>query len=161
MNVELKKLKEVLDYDQETGLFTWKTKRWRTKAGDIAGTLSTKGYWQIKVFQKIYEAHRLAWYFVYGTWAKHELDHINCNKVDNRISNLRPATRTQNLANTRMKSFNKVGFKGVVLQNNKYAAQITHNYKSIRIGVFDTPEAAHKAYMVKAIELRGEYARSC
>jgi len=91
------KLKEILDYNQHTGLFTWKKiKKYSNRSvGDIAGSLSL-GYVVIGIDKKIYKAHRLAWLYVYGEFPKEQLDHINGNKEDNRICNLREANQSQN-----------------------------------------------------------------
>lgn len=153
-------LKTVLSYDPLTGDFTWIVNRRCVRAGAKAGTLSTKGYWQIKVFQKVVEAHRLAWFFVHGVWPSHEVDHINCNKKDNRISNLRLANRSQNCANSHRRSWNQTGFKGVTRRGEKFSAQITLNAKVHRLGVFETAEEAHGAYVTAATAAHGDFARA-
>lgn len=160
MNLDLERLMEVLAYDQDAGVFRWKVARGKRLAGDVAGTESTKGYWQIKVFQKVIEAHRLAWFFVHGVWPSHEVDHINCNKKDNRICNLRPANRSQNCANSHRRPWNQTGFKGVTRQGKKFSAQITLNTKVYHLGVFETAEDAHAAYVSAATAAHGDFARA-
>ena len=91
--ISAERLREVLDYNPETGEFTWKiaTGR-RVRVGGRAGTVSAKGYIVIKVFNINYQAHRLAWVHVYGVWPEKELDHSNRLRSDNSINNLRLST---------------------------------------------------------------------
>ena len=94
------KLKELLDYNPDTGGFTWRVDRSRTaKANAPAGTKSDLGYIRIIVCGKQYAAHRLVWMHVHGQWPASEIDHINRNKADNRIANLRQVTRSENCQN--------------------------------------------------------------
>ena len=89
-------LKELLDYNPETGLFTWNVYN-NIKNKTTAGTFND-GYIQIKIKQKIYQAHRLAWLYVYGEWPKGQIDHINGIRDDNRIENLRDVTNRETLS---------------------------------------------------------------
>jgi hypothetical protein len=94
-------LKQILDYDQNTGVFRWATRKCqRKRAGEIAGSVSNKGYVMIGIDYKKYSAHRLAWLYVHGDWPAGEIDHINRDRTDNRISNLRVATRRQQIENS-------------------------------------------------------------
>lgn len=95
---------------------------------------------------------------MYGQWPSSELDHINGDKLDNRIVNLRLANRSQNNANTRCRS--KVGMKGVVEIKGKYRAGITISRQFHHLGMFDTPEQAHEAYLAKARQAFGEFHRA-
>lgn len=90
------------------------------------------------------------------------VDHVNGDGLDNRRSNLRLATHGQNMANSKMRSNNTSGFKGVSLdrQSGKWRAQIQHNKKRILLGCFDDPELAHKAYCEAAIKYHGEFANN-
>jgi hypothetical protein len=108
-------LKELLHYDQDTGIFTWLVPRANNavKIGTIAGGKSPKGYWRIKIYDKPYQAHRLAWLYVYSEFPKEYIDHINGSRSDNRICNLREATYQQNAFNQKMSSRNTSGVKGV------------------------------------------------
>ena len=91
-------LKEFLDYNPYTGKFTWKKNVGKKKlVGKEAGYVNV--YVSIRFKKKLYQAHRLAWFWYYGEWPKEDLDHINSNKHDNRIVNLREATRGKNEAN--------------------------------------------------------------
>ena len=90
-------LKSILDYDLDTGIFTWKiNKAKRTKIGDIAGW-SYNGYREIEINDKKYKAHRLAWLYVYGEMPNKLIDHIDGNRSNNKISNLREATLDGNI----------------------------------------------------------------
>jgi HNH endonuclease len=136
-------LKEHLHYDPETGIFTrLKSIAHRVKIGDIAGCLHVgSGYVNIRVFGIHYKAHRLAWLYIHGINPCNDIDHINGNRSDNRIINLRDVTRSVNKQNTRKcSSNNKSGFLGVRSTNGKFVALIT-------IGTYDTPEEAHQAYL--------------
>ena len=141
-------LRSILDYAQETGIFTWKvsTSR-RVKAGDKAGSLDGGGYLSIKVCSRRYQAHRLAWFYVYGSWPKDQIDHINRNKTDNRIANLRDVSHKQNGQNASKPSNNTSGHPGVCWhkRDSKWVAQIRHNYKRIHLGLFENLEEALSA----------------
>lgn len=149
------RLREVLDYDLETGEFRWRiTMGCRGVAGRVAGCLCATGYQSIRINRKPYQAHRLAWLHVYGEWPRNEIDHMNGNKADNRLSNLREATRFQNTANRKSRKT----FKGVyLLPSGRWAASIQRD-KLHHLGCFDTPEEAHAAYCSAAIERFGEFA---
>jgi hypothetical protein len=148
-------LRSVLHYEPETGILTWKVRTARrVKVGDVAGSQDGGGYLRIKVLSRDYLAHRLAWLYVYGSWPKDQLDHVNRNRSDNRISNLREVTNKQNQQNKSKRSDNTSGHPGVYWRKRapKWVAQITHNYKQIHLGYFDDLEAAIAAR--KAGELR-------
>lgn len=92
-------LRALLDYDANTGQFTRKIEQRKKPIGSTPGGLSKYGYWQISVLGRTYTAQRLAWYYVYGDWPSEDIDHINRNKLDNRIANLRKLSRSDNLRN--------------------------------------------------------------
>ena len=117
-------LKEILKYEPNTGNFYWKTDRNHSVIiGSIAGSQHPGGYWTIGINGKNYAAHRLAWFYVYGTWPQKHLDHINGNRADNRIENLREATRSQNMQNEKKaRSTNSNGFLGVTKHGKKWRA---------------------------------------
>mgnify|MGYP000865143873 FL=1 len=148
-------LRSILHYDPETGIFTWKVRAAnQVKAGNIAGCQNGHGYLQIKVQSRIHKAHRLAWLHFHGVWPEDQLDHINRNRSDNRIENLREATCKQNLQNAGKYSHNTSGHPGVYWhkQSSKWVAQIMHNQKQINLGYFTDIEdaiAARKAGELK------------
>jgi HNH endonuclease/AP2 domain len=155
-----KYLKEILNYDPLTGVFTWNVNRIANKIkGQIAGTLDKDGYRQIGINSKVYKAHQLAWLYVYGYLPK-EIDHIHGIKDDNRISELREATSSQNKCNKPKRKDNTSGFKGVTWHKGakKWMTQIGINKRSYFLGYFDTPEKAALAFNKAAIELHGEFA---
>ena len=145
-----KRLKELLNYDPETGVFTWrKTVGSRGIAGSVAGSLRKNGYVSIMVDKTSVYAHRLAWLYVYGEMPSKEIDHINHSKTDNSISNLRCVSHAQNGKNTSIPSDNKSGAVGVIKDkiNNKWMAYINANGKRIHLGrfvEFDKAVAARK-----------------
>lgn len=154
------RLREVLAYDQETGDFTWRSDNTRVKAGQIAGGIDTWGYRQIKIGGKLYLAHRLAWLYVTGVWPEAGLDHCNCDKLDNRFSNLRLADSFENARNKPRRRDNTSGYKGIykAAGSNRWAARIVVNRKQLFLGRFATPEAAHQAYRDAAKQMHGAFA---
>jgi hypothetical protein len=161
MEITQEALKEFLWYDKETGDFYWrKVCTPKMKSWDKAGTINSRGYVRIKIFQKIHQAHRLAWLYVYGNLPK-QLDHINCNKNDNRIENLRPATHSTNGMNRGVQANNKLGFKGVIFhkRDKKFIANIRVLGKQKCLGYFNTAEEAHSAYIKASGELHGQFSR--
>ena len=154
------RLCEYLSYDPDSGVFTRKLTQRRWKAGTvIAGRPDGHGYRVIGIDGQSFRAHRLAWFYTTGQWPPNDIDHINGIRDDNRWCNLRPATRAQNLRNSSAKP-NKTGFKGVHKHGHRYRAAIRLNYKHIRLGSFETPEAAHEAYCRAAIRLHGQFANT-
>lgn len=155
-------LRDILDYDPHTGVFTWLVKVGKkTRVGAAAGTVRPNGYCQICISYRLYLAHRLAWLWMTGEWPQNVIDHINLNGCDNRWNNLRLATISQNGANIRAPSHNTSGTKGVHWDNKrrKWIAQIKVNRKLIFLGRFDTIESARKSYSIAAHEYFGEFAR--
>ena len=141
-------LRSILHYSPETGIFTRKVSTSNSvKVGDVAGSLDGDGYLQIKVCSRKYRAHRLAWLHVYGEWPTDQIDHINRNRSDNRIANLREVTNKQNLQNTGKRSNNTSGHPGVRWHKraSKWRACIKHDYKHIHLGYFSILEEAISA----------------
>lgn len=154
------RLRELLDYDPETGVFVWRVDKGRSKKGKAAGYIDRRGYRKITIDGAVYAAHRLAWFYVHGEWPG-ELDHINLNKVDNRIDNLREATRTQNYANRPALRISASGVKGVSWhkKTGKWVAQISASHRKYHLGLFETKGEAAKAYEEAARRHFGEFAR--
>jgi hypothetical protein len=155
------RLHELLEYDQETGDFRWrKRKAIRIAAGQIAGGVSKpSGYWLICIDGCLYRAHQLAWLYVTGQWGRPLIDHRDGNPANNRWSNLRCATRSENSHNRGLQRNNTSGFKGVSLHKGKWRAQIRKDGRIRVLGAFPTPQEAHAAYVAAARELFGEFAR--
>lgn len=153
--------RELLNYDPETGVLTWKGGRRGVRVGSIAGTPNTRGYLTVGVDRRRYFAHRLAWLIATGEWPAEHLDHINGIPVDNRLANLREATNAQNQYNQKMANTNTSGFKGVTWhrQRCKWVAYARHSKQQIHLGCFDTPEQASVAYEFFCEQARGEFHR--
>jgi len=159
--VTVERLKELLNYDPGTGLFTWLATSKRgghAKAGAVAGCLS-HGYPVIRIDGQLYGAHRLAILYMTGKWPANEVDHRNMDRADNRWANLREVTRSENMRNRRRRPDNATGFKGVQRNGRNFQAVIEINGKRICRGTFTTAAAAHEAYGNAALELHGEFAR--
>jgi hypothetical protein len=163
------RVKEYLAYDETSGLFTWKKEPGGrvTKVGAIAGGLNNHGggYWVIGLDGRRFLAHRLAWLYVHGEMPPAELDHINGNRTDNRIANLRIATRAENQHNSRTRK-SVAGLKGAHLHKRRltlrhpWSSHIRKDGKRFCLGYFATAEEAHAAYVKAATELHGEFART-
>jgi hypothetical protein len=161
-DISIDRLREVLVYDPETGIFTWKEKiAKKVVVGKEAGRRRPDGYCRIRLFGVEYYAHRLAVAHHTGEWPVGDLDHANLDRSDNRIANLRLATRSQNQANHPRKSTNTSGFKGVgyFKPSNLWRARIVKDGKLTYQAYFRTKEDAYAAYCQKALELHGEFAR--
>ena len=159
--MDANRLREVLDYDPETGAFTRKiSDSYRPRIGRPAGSKTNYGYIRIDVDGQLHRAHRLAWLYVTGSWPEHQIDHINGKRDDNRWSNLRAASGAQNSQNSKKRKHNRSGFKGVSwkVKSAKWVAHIRVNGKSRHLGYFeDLNDAAH-AYANAARDYFGEFA---
>jgi hypothetical protein len=156
-------LKELLTYSAETGDFTWrKNLKGPVKTGMIAGSKHSRGYTTIRIDGSDFLAHRLAFYMS-GREIDDSLqiDHINGNKADNRLCNLRIATFAENNQNITKKKNNRSGYKGICFdaKRNLYRARIRANNKVHWIGYFKNPEDAHAAYCKTAEKLHGHFYR--
>lgn len=141
-------LKEILDYDPETGIFKWKIKKsYFAVPGQIAGCLNNFGYVRIGIGKKSYMAHRLAWLWYYGEWPKKLIDHINHKKDDNRICNLRDATPSQNTLHTKKHRNTTSKIRGVDWHKSykKWMVRIQIDGKRKTIGFFSCIEEAKTA----------------
>lgn len=150
--ITTEKLRELLSYSPETGVFVRRvTTGSRAKAGSVVGTDDMHGYLTVRISGKSYKLHRLAWLYVYGEWPNGDIDHINGNRCDNRICNLRDVTREMNLQNMRQASSHNMSTKvlGVYPSRTgkRFCAAISIDNKKTHIGTFDTAEMAHQAYL--------------
>lgn len=143
------RLRGLLNYDQQTGVFTWAVARSARKAGDATGCMHSSGYLLIGVDGRLHRAHRLAWLYVHGEWPNGDVDHINGVRHDNRLENLRVVSRKVNSQNRRTaKPGNKSGRLGVTKFRKRFKAVISVDGKSQYLGLFDDAETAHAAYVV-------------
>lgn len=146
--ITVARAKELLDYDPLTGDFKWRSAQApRMSVGSSAG--SRGQYLRIKIDGSHYMAHRLAWLITHGSWPREQIDHVDEDKFNNRLDNLRPASDRQNKQNVSVPyRNNKSGFQGVNFhkRHQKFQAQIQVDGRKIHLGYFDTPEKAHEAY---------------
>lgn len=141
-------LKSRINYNPETGEFSHATRK-------SAGTVNSNGYLKIEVFYKKYAAHRLAWLWVYGKFPEDQLDHINGNKLDNRIANLRECSATENNRNVGKRSTNTSGYKGVAKVGARWRATIGADAK--HIGYFSSAKEAAQARDAAAALEHGQF----
>ena len=153
-------LLELFLYDSNTGTLKWK-KLNRKRKEEGAGTLLPSGYLQVSINYKSYLLHRVIWMYVYGEWPSRCIDHINGNRSDNRLINLRLATHAENSHNMKTHKDNTSGYKGVYFQKRrgKWAARIQINGKRKELGRFNTPEEASDAYKTASIKYHGNFSR--
>lgn len=145
------RLHELLNYNPFTGIFTWKVNRSNIKIGDVAGTNNGKDYLVLRIDKHRYYCHRLAWLYVHGNFSKNNIDHINGIRFDNRISNLREATYSENMQNRKSSPSNSTtGFLGVMFDKSRsqWKATIKVNGVYKYLGRYNSAEEAHQAYLV-------------
>jgi|SRR5450631_139685 len=156
-------LKECVDYNRDTGIFIWlhrpechfKNKRSfkqrnAARTGKQTGSFDGKGYYTISIDNKSYLSHRLAWLYEYGKFPENDIDHVDGNRLNNRISNLREATRLQNMQNQRAprgnnKTTNLLGVS-LIPSSGKFRARVTVAGKTLFSGCYKTKEEAAIAY---------------
>lgn len=160
MSLTHERLTELLNYNPKTGVFSWRVRTSnRIAVGQLCLNKDSHGYIRVRVDNKLYWAARLAWFYVHRVWPQHDIDHINGIRDDNRLSNLREATRSQNLANRRPKHG---GYKGVcyVKRTSRWAATVSKNGNTVFHKTYATEEEARDAYIAAAKEHHGQYARA-
>ena len=156
-NLKVEWLRRNMAYEPETGTFIWKVRGPGKTVGKSLGTKIWSGYVTIKVDGVVYYAHRLAWFYTYGEWPEGQIDHIDRNKANNGIANLRISTPAQNSA--RRATTRRVAVsRGVMPHGTGFVARIHHAGKRHYLGYFATAEAAKAAYEAKAKEIHGEFA---
>jgi hypothetical protein len=162
MMLDAERLKHRITYDPATGVFTWRTAPPGRRVGALAGSLDANGYWVIRLDGAIYYAHRLAVLYMTGEWPVATVDHKNEARADNRWTNIRPASWSQNLANRGPNKNNTSGAKGVwwSKRRRKWLAAITVNRKARHLGYFPSVAEASAAYAVAAKRHFGAYART-
>lgn len=146
------RLRELLHYDPETGVFTRlvaTVRGARFAAGTVAGSVHSQGYRTICIDGRSNKCHRLAWLYMTGEWPADMVDHANGIKSDNRWANLRSADRALNMQNLRKAQTNsRSGLLGVCIERKgKFRAEIRFDGKRLHLGTHETAEAAHAAYL--------------
>ena len=164
-------LRECLDYDPGTGEFRWRARpeshfrrneaeSWnRRYVGKLAGGCRKDGYRWININQTKHYAHRIAWLLTYGDPAPSEIDHIDGDPSNNRLSNLRAASHQNNKLNSKVHRDSRTGIKGVYPLGSKFVVEVGFNGKHRHIGTFDTLEKAATARRQAAERMHGEFAR--
>jgi len=145
------RIEEVLHFDSENGVFTWKIYRGGIrKIGDKAGSIDSKGYLQIRIDGRTYLAHRLVWTITHGKWPDHHIDHIDRNPLNIRPENLRACTHAQNHQNEGVRSDSSSGITGVsfVKRSGKWLAYINVDGERKRLGLFEKFEDAVEARVI-------------
>lgn len=171
--VPIELLNEIVHYDPLLGTLKWKQRgahlfkrkcdadKWNNQYADSAAfkTKGTNGYLYGLIYNKYFYAHRIAWAIHYGEWPENHIDHINGNKHDNRISNLRLATSSQNAMNCKVHRDSKTKAKGVIMVDGKFSAKIFVNGKGVHLGRFNSLEEASAAYKAASDKYHGEFGR--
>lgn len=159
-NLTHSRVLELFDLDAERGVLTRKVRTTNSvRVGDPVGTLSN-GYLRARVDGCHVSVHRLIWFYVNGVWPVEEIDHINGIKSDNRIANLREASRSQNNRNCPVRSDSSTGLRGVCWNNGRssYRVAIRINGRRVLLGTFHDAEQAHAAYVEAAKLYHGDFA---
>jgi hypothetical protein len=155
-------LLRVLNYFPDTCVFTWRVKTAnKSVAGKAAGSLKNGKYQRLCINKTFYLSHRLAWFYVYGEWPNNLIDHINGEKDDNRIANLRQANAAENARNTGLRSTNTSGVKGVgwVKRRKKFQAQLRTPEGPVNLGMFGDLRQAEEAVNAAREQMHGDFHR--
>lgn len=151
----------VLSYDKNSGDLFWKVSNNQKRKNSKAGYKTKSGYRMVKIFGKNYLCHRIVWLMHYGSWPHQYIDHIDGNKENNHIGNLREANHSENKKNEKLRKDNLLRIKGVQLHGSgKYRARIFANGKHISLGLYGTAKEAHQAYISAAKKFHGEFMRA-
>ncbi len=156
------RLRAVLNYDPNTGVFYFRFPRGNRSAGAVAGSPNSLGYIMLNIDGQKYHAHRLVWLYVHGRWPTHQIDHIDCDPSNNRLMNLREATQSQNNRNGRLRRNNSSGLKGAYFfkRDQRWMSAIRVDGRQLHLGYFETKEEAHAAYITAARTYAGQYVRA-
>lgn len=129
------------------------------KFSRVCNSIHDTGCYQVNILNKVYKAHRVCWLLYYGEFPEDQIDHIDMNRTNNKLDNLREANKQQNMCNRGKQKNNTSGFKGVTFchRTDKWIAKIQCKSKNYYLGLYDTPERASSAYEKKADELFGEF----
>jgi hypothetical protein len=152
--------RQLFHYDRDTGGLSWKTGKQGRREDLRAGSRQTSGYLAVCVNYRTYLAHRIIWLLNFGFWPDECIDHINGDRADNRLSNLRLASKSQNGSNRGVQLNNSTGYKGVSYykRDGSWSASIHLDGKKRHLGYYKSPEEAHTAYCSAAKELHKEFA---
>lgn len=155
-------LKELFNYNQDTGELTWKVRSaYNVQPGAEAGSVSGQGYREVQIAGRTHKCHRLIWMMTYGNFpSTTDIDHINGDRADNRLTNLRLASRKQNPANRKVPANSSSGFKGVAPHGKGFRAYLTVNGSRINLGTRSSAKEAADLYDASAIEHYGVFART-
>lgn len=157
------RLLELLSYDAVTGAFHWRKHQGGMKAGDRAGCARDDGYRTLTIDGERHLEHRLAWFYVHGKWPSALLDHRNRQRSANVVSNLRPTDHRGNCENRSIRADNSSGFIGVSWHKprQKWQARIASGGRRQHLGLFETPELAHEAYLAAKAQRHAFHPGAC
>jgi hypothetical protein len=155
-HIDLQELKRLFHYDPNTGLFSRLVKISNQDVGSIAGTKGSRGHIQIHINYRKHQAHRLAWLYVTGIWPTQHLDHVNGDRTDNRICNLRIASARMNACNREAHREGKLFGCSFAHDRNKWRAYISVNGKILNLGQYNTEQEAHARYLIEREKLEQE-----
>lgn len=156
------RLRAILSYDPDSGVFRFLVPRGTRSVGAIAGSPSSSGYIQINIDRRKYHAHRLAWLYGHGQWPTNQIDHIDGDPSNNRLKNLREATQSQNNRNSRLRKNSSSGLKGAYFfkRDRCWMSAIKVDGRQLHLGYFDTKQEAHAAYVAAARIAAGQFMRT-
>lgn len=160
--MDLADARRIVHYDPVTGQLSLAENRGSRKAGNTCGSLKSNGYVYVSWDKRTVQAHRFIWFWMTGEWPKSCIDHVNCVKTDNRWSNLREATYTQNHYNRPVRRDSRTGAKGIgfIAHANMYRAKLKANGRIVQLGYFKTLDEAKQAYAEAVAIHHGEFARA-
>jgi hypothetical protein len=147
-------MRRLLRHDPDTGKLYWREhRRGGARAGGEAGGPDRDGYIKLTVNRRSYQAHRIAWLLSYGDWPEGQIDHINGVRTDNRLSNLRDVTNRANHQNQRCHRNGRLVGAHFHKQHERWMSQIRVKGTNKYLGLYDTEQEAHEAYMAALKEI--------